>query len=131
MREIPFTFGPRRAGHQQSQSPGRLGIFRACCIDSGANVSPTAARTLDYTSEGMFRTRFKKEIVAEFLPPAQLGKKEKAIILCDGMPSIPRKQSLAEFLSKKATGFFTRAIAGPGKVMANSCGNHRTSTSSM
>lgn len=49
----------------------------------------------------MFRTRFKKEIVAEFLPPTQLNKKEKAIILCDGMPSIPRKQSLAEFLSQK------------------------------
>jgi pimeloyl-ACP methyl ester carboxylesterase len=49
----------------------------------------------------LFRTRFKKEIVAEFLPPARLGKKQKAIILCDGMPSIPRKQSLASFLSGK------------------------------
>lgn len=49
----------------------------------------------------MFRARFKKEIVAEFLPPARPGKKQKAIVLCDGMPSIPRKQSLAEFLSKQ------------------------------
>ena len=49
----------------------------------------------------MFRTRFKKEIVAEFSPPARPGKKERVIILCDGMPSIPRKQSLAEFLSGK------------------------------
>jgi esterase/lipase len=49
----------------------------------------------------MFRTRFKKEIVAEFLPPARRGKKQKVIVLCDGMPSIPRKQKLAEFLSKK------------------------------
>jgi alpha-beta hydrolase superfamily lysophospholipase len=47
----------------------------------------------------MFRTRFKKEIVAEFLPPAYSGKQQKAIILCDGMPSIPRKQPLVEFLS--------------------------------
>lgn len=49
----------------------------------------------------MFRTRFKGEIVTEFLPPARSGKKQKAIILCDGMPSIPRKQALAEFLSRK------------------------------
>jgi alpha-beta hydrolase superfamily lysophospholipase len=49
----------------------------------------------------MFRTRFKKEIVAEFLPPAHASKQQKAIILCDGMPSIPRKQSLVEFLSRK------------------------------
>jgi len=49
----------------------------------------------------MFRTRFKKEIVAEFLPPARSSKKQKAIILCDGMPSIPRKQPLVEFLASK------------------------------
>lgn len=49
----------------------------------------------------MFRTRFKQEIVTEFLPPARYGKKQKVIILCDGMPSIPRKQGLAEFLSDK------------------------------
>jgi esterase/lipase len=49
----------------------------------------------------MFRTRFQKEIVCEFLPPARAGKKQKVIVLCDGMPSIPHKQSLAEFLAKK------------------------------
>ena len=49
----------------------------------------------------MYRTRFKNEIVAEFLPPARPGRKERLIILCDGMPSIPRKQGLAEFLAKK------------------------------
>jgi alpha-beta hydrolase superfamily lysophospholipase len=47
----------------------------------------------------MFRTRFKKEIVAEFLPPARSSKQQKAIFLCDGMPSIPRKQTLVEYLS--------------------------------
>lgn len=47
----------------------------------------------------MFRTRFKNDIVAEFLPPSRTVKKQKLIILCDGMPSIPRKQPLAEFLS--------------------------------
>ena len=54
----------------------------------------------------MFRTRFKKEIVAEFLPPVGLRKRQKAIILCDGMPSIPRKQSLAEFLAGKGFWMF-------------------------
>lgn len=49
----------------------------------------------------MFRTRFKKEIVAEFLPPRKPRKTQKLIILCDGMPSIPRKQPLAQFLAGK------------------------------
>lgn len=48
-----------------------------------------------------FRTRFKKEIVAEFLPPARPRKKQRVIILCDGMPGIPRKQQLMEFLVAK------------------------------
>ena len=46
-----------------------------------------------------FRTRFKKEIVAEFLLPARPRKKQRVIILCDGMPGIPRKQQLMEFLA--------------------------------
>ena len=49
----------------------------------------------------MFRTRFARDIVTEFLPPAGSGKSHRAIVLCDGMPSIPRKQSLAEFLAAK------------------------------
>ena|SRR5579864_2037839 len=49
----------------------------------------------------MFRTRFKREIVAEFLPPARKTRKQRVIILCDGMPSIPRKQPLMEFLAGK------------------------------
>jgi len=47
----------------------------------------------------MFRTRLKKEIVAEFWLPARATKKQKVIILCDGMPSVPRKQPLAGFLA--------------------------------
>src|SRR5579884_617096 len=46
----------------------------------------------------MFRTRF-GDIVAEFLPPTRVRKKQRLIMLCDGMPSIPRKQPLAEFLA--------------------------------
>jgi len=49
----------------------------------------------------MFRARFKKQIVAEFLPPARSRNKQRVILLCDGMPSIPRKQPLADFLSRK------------------------------
>ena len=52
----------------------------------------------------MFRTRFKTEIVAEFLPPARPRKRQRVLLLCDGMPSIPRKQPLVEFLA--AQGFW-------------------------
>jgi len=49
----------------------------------------------------MFRTRFQKQIVAEFLPPTRITKRHKVIILCDGMPSLPRKQPLSEFLAQE------------------------------
>lgn len=49
----------------------------------------------------MLRTRVNKEIVVEFVPPAQPSRHEKVIILCDGMPSIPRKQGLASFMAEK------------------------------
>jgi pimeloyl-ACP methyl ester carboxylesterase len=49
----------------------------------------------------MFRTRFQRDILTEFLPPTRARKTQRAIILCDGMPSIPRKQPLAEFLAGK------------------------------
>jgi predicted alpha/beta hydrolase len=49
----------------------------------------------------MYRARFANEIVAEFLPPARKSKKQRVIILCDGMPSVPRKQPLATVLSER------------------------------
>jgi pimeloyl-ACP methyl ester carboxylesterase len=49
----------------------------------------------------MFRARFAQDIVSEFLPPARRRKMDRVIILCDGMPSIPRKQGLCEWLSGK------------------------------
>jgi dipeptidyl aminopeptidase/acylaminoacyl peptidase len=49
----------------------------------------------------ILRTRFKRRIVAEFLPPVRGRKEQRVIILCDGMPSIPRKQPLMEFLADK------------------------------
>jgi dipeptidyl aminopeptidase/acylaminoacyl peptidase len=49
----------------------------------------------------IYRTRFKRRIVAEFLPPLRARQEQRVIILCDGMPSIPRKQPLMEFLAGK------------------------------
>jgi esterase/lipase len=49
----------------------------------------------------MYRARFANEIVAEFLPPARKSRRQRVIILCDGMPSVPRKQPLATFLSER------------------------------
>lgn len=49
----------------------------------------------------MFRARFARDIVAEFLPPARPRKKQRVILLCDGMPGIPRKQPLSDWLATK------------------------------
>src|SRR5436853_241803 len=54
----------------------------------------------------VLRTRFKKEIVAEFLPPrswsqSRKARKDKIVFICDGMPGIPKKQGLMRFLSQK------------------------------
>ena len=49
----------------------------------------------------MYRTRFAREIVCEFLAPSRKVTRQRVIVLCDGMPSIPRKQGLAEFLAGK------------------------------
>ena len=50
---------------------------------------------------GVFRTRFAGQIVAEFLPPVRATRRQRVVLVCDGMPSIPRKQPLIEFLSKQ------------------------------
>jgi len=47
----------------------------------------------------ILRTRFKKEIVAEFLPPTR--KSNKVAILCSGMPTTPQKDDVLRFFSKK------------------------------
>lgn len=46
----------------------------------------------------IFRTRFAREIVAEFAVPAS-RRSSRAIILFDGMPSLPRKQPLMLWLA--------------------------------
>lgn len=47
----------------------------------------------------LLRTTFKNQIVTEFLSPKKPS--TKAIIICDGLPSLPHKRRLIEFLSKK------------------------------
>ena len=47
----------------------------------------------------IFRTRFKKEIVCEFLPPSRPS--NKVIIFCKGMPGVPKAVETLEFWSKK------------------------------
>ena len=53
----------------------------------------------------LLRTRFAKDIVCEFLPPARKTKNTRVIILCSGMPGVPDKQELMEFFARK--GFWT------------------------
>ncbi len=47
------------------------------------------------------RTRFKKEIIAEFLPPARPTKKQRVVIICAGMPGSGSNKEVVNFLSKK------------------------------
>lgn len=49
------------------------------------------------------RTKFNKEIIAEFFPPLtrKPPKRNRVIILCDGMPAVPSKGRLIEFFAKK------------------------------
>lgn len=47
------------------------------------------------------RTRFAQDIVAEFLPPARATKRTKVIVICDGVPSVPKGPDLMRLFSKK------------------------------
>ena len=47
------------------------------------------------------RTRFAKDMVTECFPPARKTKRERVVIICEGMPTMPGKGKLLEFLSKK------------------------------
>lgn len=77
------------------------------------------------------RTRFNRQIVAEFLPPARPGRKQKVIILCDGMPSIPRKQPLMSFLAQKGYWVFYPRYRGAWEAAGSFWRGRRTSTFSM
>ncbi len=69
------------------------------------------------------RTRFKKEIISEFLQPTRRDT-GKVIIFCAGMPSMPSKKSLLEFYAKKGFWVFYPRYRGTwesgGKFLAKS-----------
>ncbi len=56
-----------------------------------------------------FRTRFSKDIVAEFLPPRRMptassrraAKPSRVMIILDGLPTVPSKRALMEYFSAK------------------------------
>lgn len=56
------------------------------------------------------RTKFKKEIISEFVPPA--GKSSKVIILAGGMPGVPKNKELLFFLAKKGLWVFMPRYRG-------------------
>ncbi|MBI4094805.1 MAG: prolyl oligopeptidase family serine peptidase [Candidatus Liptonbacteria bacterium] len=60
------------------------------------------------------RTRFKRDIIAEFLPPQGRAKRraDKVIIFCGGMPGVPAKRPLLEFFSKKGYWVFLPRYRG-------------------
>jgi alpha-beta hydrolase superfamily lysophospholipase len=45
------------------------------------------------------RTRFSKDILAEFLPPKR--RSNKVVILLDGLPSVPAKKSVMEYFARR------------------------------
>lgn len=57
-----------------------------------------------------FRTRIKKEIVAEFVPPTR--RSNRVIILCGGMPGYPAKKDLMFWLSNKGYWVFSPRYRG-------------------
>ena len=71
------------------------------------------------------RTRFGRDIVAEFLVPARKTARERVIILCDGMPTLPSKGSLLEFFARKGYWVFHPRYRGTwesgGSFLARPC----------
>ena len=58
------------------------------------------------------RTRFAKDIVTEFFPPARKTKRQKVVIICGGMPGMPGSSYLLEFFSKKGFWVFNPRYRG-------------------
>jgi pimeloyl-ACP methyl ester carboxylesterase len=57
----------------------------------------------------MFRARFARDIVTEFLPPLHKVRRQRVVLVATGMPSLPNKQPILEFLSRKGFwAFFPR-----------------------
>jgi len=69
-----------------------------------------------------YRTRFKKDIVAEWLLPVKQS--NKVLILCDGLPVVPGKNDLLDFFSKQGYWVFYPRYRGSwesgGSLLARS-----------
>lgn len=64
-------------------------------------------------SINILRTRFKKDIVAEFIQPTRHeSKKSKVIIFCPGLPSVPSRRPWMEFFSRKGYWVFMPRYRG-------------------
>ena len=70
----------------------------------------------------LYRTKFKKEILTEFLPPSRPVKQNKVLIICTGAPGLPDNQERVEFFSKKGYWTFSFRYRGSwessGKFLA-------------
>lgn len=97
---LQYNEGPSRMRHGSSPIC-RLAPTRPTASLPTSAAFPQVCHSAACYHTGMFRTRIAKHIVAEFLPPVRAARKEKLVILCDGMPSMPRKQTLAAFLAGK------------------------------
>jgi len=60
----------------------------------------------------IFRTRFKKEVVTEFLPPLRKTKRDNVIIFAGGMPGYPDKKNFIEFFARKGFWVFVPRYRG-------------------
>jgi len=49
----------------------------------------------------IFRTRIKKDIVAECIPPQRALKRNRVLIVAGGMPSVPKQNEVLEYWSQK------------------------------
>ncbi|MFA6340751.1 MAG: prolyl oligopeptidase family serine peptidase [Candidatus Paceibacterota bacterium] len=58
----------------------------------------------------IFRTRFKKDIVCEFLPPNK--DTGKVVIFCGGLPSFPSKPEVLKFFAQKGFWVFSPRYRG-------------------
>lgn len=67
------------------------------------------------------RTRFGKDIIAQFMPPARPTKRERVVILCDGMPTLPSKHSVLEFFEEGILGISSALpwVVGVGWVVSS------------
>jgi len=107
----PITLRNREWSFGGSMMTGFFFYFRRSC-----KISPMHP----------LRTRFKKEIVAEFLPPTKRAdwRKNRVVILCDGMPTVPHKRMLLDFFSKKGYWVFHPRYRGTwesrGRFLKNS-----------